>query len=366
MTRKFKFGFKGTFLVFILLLINLGFYSISFAKVSTSFSGDIDIISSLNFKGRSSPFQLESPFLPSATFDLDLKGLEPNSVSWNVDALISYKTLAGDYLMNTSKDIDFKQYRLWLRYLKNKIQIRAGRQKMIFGHAKYFRPLSIFDNLNPQDSAGVTRGEKSILFKYYPDNNWGIQSWLVYNDNLTRRPHPGLRVNRVMKFGETAFTWHQWNHPLYNHENIMAVDAFFDNEMSYWLEFANHDVETGDDYFEITLGTDYTFQVGNGLHAGVEFSHESGQSLSQESDRAVLFFDMPITDYNTLYGSFFYNRQNSAKGFNIRLARNMADNLYSELYFNWSDMSFQQLLGFSNQSRVFFENIIALRVRYSF
>ena len=58
------------------------------------------------------------------------------------------------------KDINFelKPYRLWFRRSTDKIELRAGLQKITFGSARIFRPLMWFDKLNPTDPLQLTEG----------------------------------------------------------------------------------------------------------------------------------------------------------------------------------------------------------------
>jgi hypothetical protein len=389
------------------------FFSVFFTKPALSnprLSGNADLISGLHFKDLDSPFQVESPFLPSITLNLDFTDLQGSfsGRTHKIDALVSYKILGGDYLdsfgtafktpfeQQNSENIDFEQYRLWVRYIKNKFYLRVGKQDIIFGHSKFFRPLAIFDSLNPHDSARESSGEKSLLIKYYPDSSWDARAWSIYgNDSLF---HSGLRINRTFASGEAAFTFHEWKNSYFQQQNIstpyrrgehiFGFDLFIDKEVSYWCELAYHSKRgnsaplavpgasflpffVNNSYFESSLGMDYTFaNIGRGLHLGFEIYNESGLSNYDESTMSALFFDMPVTDFNKLYGSVIFNSDKKQLGFNVRFTRDISENLFGELYFNWSDADLKDLVaqaarGYA-KSLIFFENIIALRLRYSF
>jgi len=192
---------------------------------------------------------------------------------------------------------DLKAYRLWLRFSTPQFEIRAGLQKINFGSALLLRALMWFDSIDPRDPLQLTDGVYGILTRYYFLNNANIWLWVLYGNNRTRgwevfvsdqkKPEFGGRLQVPLFSGEMALTYHHrqidvGKSPLGLYlapetgvpENRIAIDGKWDVEAGIWMEavliyrnllYKNYNYQQ-----QTNLGIDYTFDLGNGLHAIAE------------------------------------------------------------------------------------------------
>ncbi len=205
-----------------------------------------------------------------------------------------------------------KLYRSWLRISTSHFELRAGLQKINFGSATLFRPLMWFDKIDPRDPLKFTDGVYGLLARYYSNNNSNIWLWGLYGNNdfkgweifptKKKSIEFGGRVQSSFLTGEAGITYHhrqaeQSIFPLANQlsnkhsfeENRIAFDGKWDIEIGAWIEAALINRKTAILSLKhqrmITLGADYTFSVGNGLHIVSEFFNtENSEKLLGKGD----------------------------------------------------------------------------------
>lgn len=231
-----------------------------------------------------------------------------------------------------------KLYRGWLRTFNDHGELRAGLQKINFGPAKLLRTLMWFDTIDPRDPMQLTDGVNGILGRYYFKNNANIWAWgLAGNNNLkglelfqtdTSKMEWGGRYQFPVPEGEFAFSYNHryvnkasWNSrmfPLMNDglENRYAVDGSWDLGPGVWFEASvgiTNLTEHSAVYERLyTIGSDYTLNIGPGVHILAEhFVRGSGPNLNE------------LKPLNTL----------SAAQVDFQL--NMLDHLYAIAYFDW-------------------------------
>lgn len=185
-----------------------------------------------------------------------------------------------------------KPYRAWARFATNQLEIRLGLQKINFGSAAMLRPLMWFDQVDLRDPLQLTDGVWGLLGRYTFLNNANIWLWGLYGNEgpktweiggtAARTPEFGGRAQVPVPRGEAALSFHRrtadlpslgfsGSEPLRMPENRYGFDVKVDVGVGLWLEgtwinkreeagpFANQQIWN--------LGLDYTFGLGNGLHA---------------------------------------------------------------------------------------------------
>ena len=175
-------------------------------------------------------------------------------------------------------DIDF--FRAWLRLEKGPFNVRAGRQKILFGAGTIFRPLGFFDTRNVTGVVPETRGVDGVRATYFFDATTSLEGWLVpgkLDDHLVA----GVRAEALVLGHETGLTLQV--HPetelddLQDFEKDLLQLGFHvkgEQTLGYWNE-SRLDIERkpGDDplRFNSVFGADYTFDIGEGLHVLAEY-----------------------------------------------------------------------------------------------
>ena len=191
-----------------------------------------------------------------------------------------------------------KPYRAWIRLASNTFDVRAGLQKINFGSATLFRPLMWFDRIDPRDPLQLTDGVKGILVRYYFLDNTNIWFWGLYDNNetkgweITPTEHSsseyGGRIQLPVFNGEAGFSFHhrttdisaldtllRTNGETISPEDRFGVDGKWDVSAGIWVEavltHTKTDLPAVRYQRQWTLGSDYTFDIGNGLNALTEF-----------------------------------------------------------------------------------------------
>jgi hypothetical protein len=189
-------------------------------------------------------------------------------------------------------------HRLSLRVASERMELRAGLQKLNFGSAMLVRPLMWFDRVDPRDPLAVASGVYGVLARGTMQNNANLWLWALYgNDDVKgidaastvrHTPEFGGRVQLPMGAGEAAVTFH--HRRAYAgaaesadgasslHENRIGLDGKWDVGIGIWGEgVLVHRGAQGDGTWTslATLGADYTFAWGNGL--GITCEHAVGQ-----------------------------------------------------------------------------------------
>lgn len=239
-------------------------------------------------------------------------------------------------------------YRGWARYSTPHFELRYGLQKVNFGPAKLLRTLMWFDTLDPRDPMQLTKGVYGVLSRYTCQNNSNFWAWsLLGNTDLkglelyrtmADKMEIGGRCQTPVPGGEFAFSYNQryidpndWNSknpgiPMTNGlENRYAIDGNWDIGAGLWCEasLSKAQINPGNQYWEkiYTIGSDYTFNIGPGVHLlGEHFVRTKGPNPQQ------------MTTYNIL----------SAAQIDFQL--NLLDRFYAISYYDWMAQKFYPYL----------------------
>ncbi len=210
------------------------------------------------------------------------------------DARLATRFIADE---KTEADEDADLYRLWLRFGTARFEARAGLQKLSFGSATLLRPLMWFDAVDPRDPLRRTDGVYGLLLRYYRLDNTNFWLWgLLGNDEpkgwetvptVEDEPEFGGRFQVPIGRGEAAISAHQrltvvtarpisGGLPQEAHvrERRVALDGKWDVGVGAWCETV---LQHQDDdrlrwpyQWQLTIGLDTTFEIGQGLHALAE------------------------------------------------------------------------------------------------
>jgi hypothetical protein len=242
---------------------------------------------------------------------------------------------------SVNSDASLKAYRLWARYSTRQLELRIGLQKINFGSASVLRPLMWFDQLDPRDPLQLTNGVWAILGRYYFLNNANIWLWGLYGNKETKTwevgkteqktPEFGGRVQLPVLKGEAALSCHfrhadtrlltdsitgNSNTP----EQRLGLDGKWDIGPGIWFESVwihkslNTGIFTNQEIF--TVGTDYTFSIGNGLN--VVFEHmiygygEKAFDVNNRLSFSGLTLSYPLNINNQMNAVFYHDWTNNA------------------------------------------------------
>ena len=235
-------------------------------------------------------------------------------------------------------DIDgkAKPYRLWLRFSGNQFELRAGLQKINFGSATLLRALMWFDRIDPRDPLQLTDGIYGLLGRYYFLNNANIWLWALYGNDKTKgweifpsvkdKPEFGGRIQVPLWTGEIGISGHHRmaggkSMPNSNEnfsENRLALDGKWDVGVGLWFEsvIIHSDFDSLSQRYTrmFNLGTDYTFDVGNGLHVLTEYLRVDASDEVFKSGGPVSFsalsLNYPVGLLDNLNAIFYYDWSN--------------------------------------------------------
>ena len=121
-----------------------------------------------------SAFESSMGYIPTFSLSRDLSDFTFFDFEWAYRLDRSY---SGDSLVSNHE----KNHRLWIRYSSEKVEVRLGLQKIIFGPSQIFRTLSWFDTFDLTDPTGQTDGVDAFRLKWFPSNSLSIWSWTIQN-----------------------------------------------------------------------------------------------------------------------------------------------------------------------------------------
>lgn len=212
------------------------------------------------------------------------------------------RTVADEWLTDFEADL----YRVWARVASPRVEFRVGLQKIAFGSATLLRPLQWFDELDPRDPLQLTDGVEAGLFRYTALNNTNLWLWVLYgNDEVLgwdvvpsdpNQVEYGGRLQFPLFKGELAVSY---NHRQLDLEEILpmipaqnatapehrvGLDGKWDVGIGVWFEGAVIKRETELLPYRyrqmLTIGADYTFNLGTGLTAlGEHFRLQESNDL---------------------------------------------------------------------------------------
>lgn len=315
-----------TFLCFLM------FYPPRVAAQNIDFSGQAIGWSTLHPE---TPFQLQGGlrYIPEISFTYPLGDYSLDG-EFSVNLWGSATVQSDEEIMT---DRELSPYRMWLRFSGNRFDVRAGLQKINFGSAVLLRPLMWFDRMDPRDPLQLTDGVYGVLGRYYFLNNANLWLWGLYGNNGTKgweyfpskknSIEYGGRFQFPVEMGEMALSYHhrrgdtQGMPPDTNNnehvfpENRIALDTRLDLVVGLWMEASlmHQDLDfTGNEFTTmLNMGSDYTFNLGNGLHAmGEGFAYMKGKHLlgaQTEHYYGLLSLSYPISIIHELSTMVFYD-----------------------------------------------------------
>jgi len=238
-------------------------------------------------------------------------------------------------------------YRCWLRYTAGQYEVRVGLQKINFGPGMLIRPLMWFDRLDPRDPLQMTQGVYGGLFRYYFLNNVNIWIWGLAGNRETKgwevlpternSPEVGGRIEVPVARGEAGIAFnrrtvkvpegyqalaHLAEVPLTEStipETRFGADFRLDMGVGLWSELCAIHKEIPNTILEYqkmaSIGLDYTFSAGNGIHVTGEAFYQALSSDFSGSDYSVSFYacsvTYPVSLVNTVSVMLFYDDTNS-------------------------------------------------------
>lgn len=226
-------------------------------------------------------------------------------------------------------------------------------QKINFGSAAVLRPLQWFDEIDPRDPLQLTNGVYALLGRYYFMNNANVWLWMLYGNEKTRGfeavpsnenvPEFGGRFQYPVPAGEVALSYHHRTAdtrdvtglPAYKKvpENRIGLDGKWDVEVGLWFEavYVGKTKEVGQLTHQhyLTLGTDYTFGVGNGLNVVAEH-------MLASFDEKAFAFDGVVTNISAA---------------TITYPLTLNDKISSVFYFSWEEEAFSAFVSYEHQFR---------------
>ena len=211
-------------------------------------------------------------------------------------------------------------HRYWIRLTTDRFEARLGLQKITFGSARLFRPLAWFDQLDPRDPQQYTTGVTGLRLRYdFPDNT-GVWLWGIFDENLDfdqisenyMLSEFGGRLSYPIGPGEMGLAYNQ--RVDYLKLRSWGADGVWDVGIGIWIETAltNYANFIYYDWLsQLTIGTDYTFGVGNGLTVTAEINiSDSGDDIFSGENQTNLWglmasYPVSILDNLSLI-SFYY------------------------------------------------------------
>ena len=293
--------------------------------------------------------------------------------------------LAADPFDAAESDGDIKAYRLWVRFSAPQFEIRLGLQKINFGSALLLRPLMWFDAVDPRDPLQLTDGAWGLLGRYYFLNNATLWLWLLRPADQPRSweltpsrpgfPEWGGRIQYPLPGGEIGLSGHlrttdgralagallpdgaartQQEGLVEIRESRIGLDAKWDWLAGWWFEGAwihsHRSLGPYTDETLFTIGADYTFPVGNGLHLIGEHlwlaTGAKGPGLAGARGLAGLSLSYPLGLLDQLSAILYVDRGEEAL-YRFASWRRQYDHLAVNLMAFWNPES-QLLPGSSN------------------
>jgi hypothetical protein len=312
---------------------------------TTSFNGQITAWISSN-PNRSVISQIGLRYIP----DLFIEKALTNDIFLDADISLDMYTTADihDWDISQWKN-KFNAYRLWARLSTDRLETRLGLQKINFGSAVLFRPLQWFDRIDPRDPLKITDGVYGLLMRYYFQNNMNIWFWGLYGNDepkgLELAPTAknniefGGRIQMPLYTGEVGLTYHhreadfsQLSIPIPDStvsssvpENRLGLDGKWDIGVGLWFEgtLIQHKTDLDDLKYQraLTLGMDYTFDVGNGLTVIGEYFVSALANKAFENGEGKRF-----------------------SGLSVNYPMGLVDNLAAILFYDWDNKDWYRTL----------------------
>jgi hypothetical protein len=247
-----------------------------------------------------------------------------------------------DFRDSLNIGLKVKPYRATVRYARPRFDARLGLQKISFGSATLLRPLMWFDRIDPRDPLQLTDGVYALLARYYFQNNTNVWAWGLLGNSVTKgwevypserwSPEFGGRVQLPVPRGEVGLTglhrtvdWSDWigipevaPRP---GEDRVGLDGRWDIGLGAWFEGMLLRQEwwttsgVASTWFRaLTLGSDYTFRLGNGLSLLAEHLVANGERAgiagSATANATALSLTYPLGLVDNVRALVYYDWSN--------------------------------------------------------
>lgn len=252
-------------------------------------------------------------------------------------ALNAYWQGSGGTFEDAAGTADLDAYRAWVRVAGAQWELRGGLQKINFGTAALIRPLMWFDRIDPRDPLAVTDGVYGLLGRRYFLSNANLWVWALYGNDEAKgweslptaagTLEAGGRVQVPVGPGEFALTYHHRRaDPTQSTDSGLAAegatdehrygaDGKWDLGAAVWFEGMLVEQQFEDFPLRyrrmVALGADYTFGVGNGLHALCEHAVADRAEHALGSGEGTSFsagsLDYPFGLLDRLTGMVYYD-----------------------------------------------------------
>ena len=305
------------------------------ATISAEWQGQLSTIGDIRKTGDGYVSQIGLQYIPTWSLTIPWPtALFDTEISFNIDGFIK-RQHNGSF----TKDFEFNPYRFWVRRSTDNLEVRIGLQKITFGSAKLFRPLMWFDKLDPRDPLQITEGVWGIRVRRDYSNNTNVIIWgLLWNNEPkgwelvpTKKNNVefGGRFQVPIWKGEIGFSAHNRiigknDLPSYLEINTMpkatpeikaAIDGYFDIGVGMWFESSVVRTNYGADFPNwqsmLTVGSDYTFDIGNGVTITGEHFIYSTDDKPFATDSAVQMSGImamyPISIFDNVSGIVYYS-----------------------------------------------------------
>ena len=225
---------------------------------------------------------------------------------------------------------NLKLYRFNVRYATEQSETQIGLQKINFGPAQLLRSLMWFDRLDPRDPMKITEGVYGLRYRYNFLNNANIWLWSLYGNDepkgyeitptAAKTPEFGGRAQIPVQYGELAFSFH--TRTVKNRRDYDAfrfgLDGRWDYILGWWFEAVidHSDITYSYEFGKLlTLGSDYTFGIGNGLYIVTEhminrYTEELigyNDITDQDIQMSAIMLNYPLTFFDNLMLIGFYS-----------------------------------------------------------
>ncbi len=242
-------------------------------------------------------------YLPELLAEARIKGRTGLAFLGSVNlTATATRTVADEWLTDSEAEL----YRLWARLASPRVEFRVGLQKIAFGSATLLRPLQWFDELDPRDPLQLTDGVRAGLFRYTALNNTNLSMWVLYGNDEVRgwdvvpsdpdEVEYGGRIQFPLFKGELGLSYHHRQldfsevlpvippEPATPPEHRVGLDGKWDVGIGLWFEGTVIERETQLLPYRyrhmLTVGADYTFNLGTGLTAlGEHFRLQESNDL---------------------------------------------------------------------------------------
>jgi hypothetical protein len=257
-------------------------------------------------------------------------------LSWDAELSVNGQVSRASETSSNASSLDL--YRLKLRLLTPESEIQAGLQMINFGPAQLLRSLRWFDRVDPRDPRSLSNGVYGLRYRYTALSNANYWAWCLLGNNEpkgleilgSRRdiPEVGGRIQVPVPKGEMGAALHTrkvegsaYALPDFG-EHRLGLDGRWDILAGLWFEAVIQKQESSRlprPWMKMaTLGMDYTFPAGNGVHVLLEHRVTvlSGHFREKEAgfDMSAFLASYPVgmMDHLTAIGT--YSRDTSGYG----------------------------------------------------